>query len=214
MRSFLLLIALPLLLMSCGLDTESSSAKKPSVDVKMLVDYMKGYYSSEAQSMRDTNYLNILLAMEPIWTDRTDGPWIYVEQTASSTPKKPYRQRVYHLEQVDDSTFTSTIYKLKSDSLYIGGHRNTAVFNSLSPDGLELLDGCALSLHYADGVFSGSTDGRACTNTWGAAQYATSEATLYPDSLISWDRGYNDSGEQVWGAETGGYHFVKMASGM
>jgi hypothetical protein len=27
--------------------------------------------------------------------------------------------------------------------------------------------------------------------------------------MVSWDRGYNDEGEQVWGAEKGGYRFVK-----
>jgi hypothetical protein len=27
--------------------------------------------------------------------------------------------------------------------------------------------------------------------------------------MISWDRGYNDAGEQVWGAEKGGYIFLK-----
>lgn len=214
MRNFLLMATLPLLLLACDADPKSSSTENPTADLDLLLDYMKGYYSSEAQSRRDTNYLNIILAIEPIWTERTDGAWMYVEQVASTTPKIPYRQRIYHLEQVGDSTFTSTIYKLKNDSLYVGGHRNTEVFNSLSPDNLELLDGCALTLHYAGGVFSGSTDGLACTNTWGAAKYATSEATLYPDSLISWNRGYNNAGEQVWGAETGGYHFVKMFSGM
>jgi len=137
-----------------------------------------------------------------------------VEQAASWTPKQPYRQRVYHLEQQSDSSYTSTIYQLKNDSLYIGGHREPALFDNISPDSLELLEGCALELDYSVGVFEGSTNGRNCTNTWGSATYATSEARVYPDSLVSWDRGYNNEGEQVWGAETGGYHFVKLDSGM
>lgn len=27
--------------------------------------------------------------------------------------------------------------------------------------------------------------------------------------MLSWDRGWNDAGEQVWGAEKGGYHFER-----
>jgi hypothetical protein len=27
--------------------------------------------------------------------------------------------------------------------------------------------------------------------------------------MLSWDRGYNADGKQVWGAEKGGYRFVK-----
>jgi hypothetical protein len=34
--------------------------------------------------------------------------------------------------------------------------------------------------------------------------------TIWPDRLISWDRGWNDKGQQVWGAEKGGYIFVKQ----
>lgn len=139
MRSFLLLVALPLLLMACDPDSKTAADDESTADAALLVDYMQGYYSSKAQSQRDTNYLNILLAMEPIWTVRTDGAWLYVEQTAAWTPKQPYHQCVYQLKQVNDTTFTSTIYKLKNDSLYIGGHRETEVFDRITPDSLEML---------------------------------------------------------------------------
>jgi len=28
--------------------------------------------------------------------------------------------------------------------------------------------------------------------------------------LRSWDQGFNEKGEQVWGATKGGYEFIKM----
>lgn len=214
MRHFKLLAASLVLFAACQSEPKPETVPHDGPNIDLLVDYMRGYYSSEAQAKRDTSYLSILLAMEPIWNDRNDGAWLYVEQAAAWTPKKPYRQRVYQLEQLSDSTFKSTMYKLADDSLYIGGHRETSVFDNLSPGQLEQLEGCALTLHFDGTNFFGSTDGRSCTNTWGEATYATSEARVYPDSLISWDRGYNDAGEQVWGAENGGYHFVKLSSGM
>jgi hypothetical protein len=42
------------------------------------------------------------------------------------------------------------------------------------------------------------------------AVYATSEVTVTPEALISWDRGFGAAGEQVWGAVTGGYVFKKL----
>ena len=49
-----------------------------------------------------------------------------------------------------------------------------------------------------------------CPSDRKGAAYATSEVTITENELISWDRGYNDKDEQVWGAEKGGYHFLKI----
>jgi hypothetical protein len=38
---------------------------------------------------------------------------------------------------------------------------------------------------------------------------APEAAIVGPNGMVSWDRGYNDAGQQVWGAEKGGYEFVK-----
>jgi hypothetical protein len=33
---------------------------------------------------------------------------------------------------------------------------------------------------------------------------------LQEDMMVSWDRGWNADDKQVWGAEKGGYEFVKL----
>lgn len=132
-----------------------------------------------------------------------------MEQAVVIAKNKPYRQRVYQLVQVDDSTFTSTVYYLDSTKWYVGGYKETSLLNKTTAEQLNLLEGCALILHYRAGSFVGATDDKACKNTWDKATYATSEVTAKPDRMISWDRGYNDAGEKVWGAEKGGYIFVK-----
>ena len=184
-----------------------SNLSNPSMD--LLVEYMEGEYSSESQSLADTNYLHITLDMVRIWEENDDGAWLYVEQTAAWTPGQPYRQRVYHLEQLTDSTFSSTIMSIPNPENYVGVRNNPELITTLSPDSLTELEGCALILHYENGSFSGETEKGSCLNSWGEATYATSEVVIYPDSLYSWDRGYNNEDEQVWGAENGGYMFVK-----
>ena len=58
--------------------------------------------------------------MLPIWTNRTDGKWMYVEQAMATKLDKPYRQRVYHLQHSGKNTFTSDIYTIKNALTYAG----------------------------------------------------------------------------------------------
>jgi CpeT protein len=183
---------------------------KPSLN--LLKNYMLGSYSSTAQAARDTNYLNIELEMARIWLNEPDGIWLYVEQASAKKKEKPYRQRVYHLQQQDDSTFISTVCNLDSMHLFIGAYKDVARLNGLHPVDAKPLAGCALILHWRNGRFVGSTHENDCKNTWGKATYATSEVNIGPDGLVSWDRGYDDTHTQVWGAENGGYDFVKRTA--
>lgn len=199
-------ILLPLLLLT-SLPLLAQRDDKASLD--LLARYMLGSFSSAEQAEADTNYFNIELEMARIWRPRTDGVWIYVEQARADAKHQPYRQRVYRLQQVDDSTFTSTVYALDSAEWYVGGYKLTKLLDRTAPEKLVLLEGCALTLHHRNGAFVGATDARACRNNWGKAAYATSEVTVKGDRLISWDRGYNEAGEQVWGATGGGYIFLK-----
>ena len=180
---------------------------KPTLD--LLKRYMVGSYSSAAQHARDTSYLDIELEMRRIWLKEPDGIWLYVEQAAAKKKEKPYRQRIYHLTQQDDSTFISTVCDLDSMHLFTGAYKDIARFNGLKPDEARPLPGCALVLHWRNGHFIGTTKENECANAWGKATYATSEVDIGPDSMVSWDRGYDDTNTRVWGAEQGGYEFVK-----
>ena len=40
--------------------------------------------------------------------------------------------------------------------------------------------------------------------------YATSEVTVSSDRIASWDRGYDQAGSQVWGAEKAAYVFDRI----
>ena len=177
--------------------------------LEALAATMAGSYSSAAQAVEDTSYFNIELEMVRIWPKRKDGAWFYVEQAAATSKEKPYRQRVYHLQELNDSTFTSDILTIKGGEVLFGAYKDPLLLEQLRMDSVEVLDGCTITLHRQGDNYIGSTDGRKCSNAWGKATYATSEVTVLPGLMVSWDRGYNDEGEQVWGAEKGGYRFVK-----
>lgn len=170
---------------------------------------MEGSYTSAEQARTDTSYFIIELEMKRLWPERTDGAWLYVEQAVGDSKAKPYRQRIYHLRQLDDSTFTSDIHTVKSGPRYFGAYMDSTKLAAISPDSLDLLYGCTIMLHLRGNAYVGNTNGRDCPNTRSGAAYATSEVALLPDRMISWDRGYSSTGEQVWGAMKGGYVFIK-----
>lgn len=177
-----------------------------------LAKWMEGSYSSMEQSKTDSSYFDIRLHMVPVWKERSDGLWFYVEQAAASNPDKPYRQRVYCLVRLDEDNFESRVYTFNNPLRFAGDWKLENPLSSLSPDSLVLRKGCSVFMKYVnDELFEGSTKGSDCESDLRGAKYATSEVKIFRDKLVSWDRGYNEKNEQVWGAVKGGYVFKKIS---
>ena len=212
MKKLSILIFVVITLISCGkAEKNKSDSDKSTADIKQLLSYMTGSFSSHEQSVEDTSFYDIRLEMVPIWKERTDGYWLYVEQAVADYLDKPYRQRVYHLTQFDDSTLESAVYMIDEPLRFAGVWKEAEPLSGLTPDSLTLRDGCSIMLKPEnDGSFSGSTVGNSCISSLRGASYAVSEVKITEDYLYSWDRGYDSVGVQVWGAEKGGYMFKKI----
>lgn len=179
-------------------------------DVEELVEYMVGSFSSKEQAEKDSSYFNIELEMVQIWKDRTDGPWIYIEQAVAETKDKPYRQRVYQLRKRNDGKIESLVYTIPDPLRLAGDYKNEFPLLRLTPDSLILKEGCEVVLYRTDyGHFEGGTIDKNCPSDLRGASYATSEVMIDKDKMISWDRGFDENGKQVWGAAEGGYIFKK-----
>lgn len=177
--------------------------------------YLTGSFSSAAQAARDPAYYEIELHATPMWTWRDDGPWLYVEQALAESPDEPYRQRVYKLERTGEGGFWSRVFVFDEPASHAGAWRSGSPLSELTPGDLEERVGCAVTLRWddAEGVFVGSTTGTGCPSELAGAAYATSEIVLREDGMTTWDRGFDRTGRQVWGATTGGYEFDRIGSG-
>jgi len=186
----------------------------PIDPIYTLADEMTGTFSSAEQSAADpTNYFDVRLVMTPIWFNRTDGKWFYVEQAIASSATKPYRQRVYHVTAEPDGTFHSAVFVLPGDPLRFsdGSGKPNAAFDDVTPGTLKSRDGCTVVLRVRpDRSFTGGTVGNDCPSDRQGAKYATSEIVISENQIVSWDRGSDESGKQVWGAEKGGYVFRRV----
>lgn len=181
-----------------------------SENLQRLKSWMTGSFSSQEQSEVDTNFFHINLEMVQIWEERTDAIWLYVEQAAAWALDKPYRQRVYSLKEKVDGTFESAIFAFNEPLRYAGVWKEVNPLNQLTPDSLIEREGCAIILEFKKGVFVGSTDGKNCSSQLRGSSYATSDVRIEEMLLTSWDRGYDSTNTQVWGAETGPYIFKKL----
>jgi CpeT protein len=177
-----------------------------------LRTYMSGNFSSELQSQRDSDYFDIRLRMVPIWMTTDTSFYLYVEQAMSTSMDKPYRQRIYKVVKESDTLFTSYIYTMNAPQRFVGLQGDDSAFKSITPDSLKVLDGCEVHLTYnsLSGKFEGSTGDKSCPSTRSGATHTTSKVSLSETGMISWDQGWNDQGKQVWGAEKGGYEFLRV----
>ena len=205
-KSYLILLFSLFFALRCDNDPKSDD------EFKQLISWMSGSFSSEEQSILDTNYFNIHLHMVPIWTEKNDAAYLYVEQAASWTPDKPYRQRVYRVSPSGSNTFSSEVFTIPKPSRFAGRWNEKDPLQDLTLDSLLKKSGCTITLKKQENAFIGSTTEKGCSNNLRGAAYATSEVYIDENTLRSWDRGFNQNDEQVWGAEDGPYIFNRVKS--
>jgi hypothetical protein len=191
------------LLGATGVQAQSGMMKK-------LSRWMAGSYSSYDQHISDSaNYYHIEMEIVPIWQDRKDGYWFYVEQALAGNKAKPYRQRVYHLWKNQWGEFVSSIYKFPNPKRYVQQWQQFE--NEMTPADITRKDGCdvILNFDYDKMAFIGGTAKGTCESKRSGSTYAVAKVTVYKNELHSWDRGFDADGNYVWGAEKAGYVFLK-----
>lgn len=181
--------------------------------LERVATLLTGTFSSADQALADKNYRNATLHAVRIWPDRTDGPWLYVEQALAEALDQPYRQRVYQLAVAADGAVETRVFILDDPIRATGAWRKTTPLSDLTPTRITFNEGCSVFFRaMPDGSFLGATHGDGCASDLRGATHATTEATLSSDQIVWWERGFNASGRQVWGSATGGYVFKRVSA--
>jgi hypothetical protein len=188
-------------------DQNQTSAPDQAVELAhhRLARLLTGTFDSAAQAEEDPRYFAISLL-----TCRVDAPdlgelVLYVEQAMMGG--EPYRQRLYVViadEPIVQNAHTE-IYTFLDPGSVVGLCDRPGA--SVAPQAAELREGCDVQMSWDGERMVGGTVGDGCASELNGARYATSEVTLTEDWLDSWDRGFDASGTQVWGAQAGPYRF-------
>lgn len=195
-------ISLILLLTSRGLAADCTPEK--------LAAWMSGAFSTTEQAHQDHDFRDLTLHAASIWSDRRDGPWLYVEQSMTDASDHPYRQIIYQLSAQDEHTVRAQLFELPEPIAATGAWKNPELLNKIDVAHLLPQPGCMLLFHLQpDGGFTGRTEGNGCASALRGASYSVSELSVSEKQMIVWDRGYNANGVQVWGSVSGGYIFKR-----
>jgi len=212
MRSRLMAIAAMIgLALSFNTSAQTTKTAQPADDMVRLATWMTGSFSSEEQAKSDTNFLDIRLHVVNVWPEFSSGFWLYVEQATAAKLDKPYRQRVYFVHQLSNELFESKVFTINESLRFAGEWQKPDPLRSLTADSLIARDGCSIILRkHGIESFVGSTIGKECPSELRGASCAVSDVVITATQMVSWDRGYDNQGKQVWGATTGGYIFRKL----
>lgn len=210
MKTYISFIAFAIFFIDCvQLYAQENPIKNK--ELQEFATMLIGEFNSKDQANQDSTYFNIHLSMSRIWDADTKAIWLYVEQAMDDKREKPYRQRVYKLGQLEKDVFTSDIYTIVNQERFIGLQNNKEKKELLTPDMIELKQGCTVILKKTDGIYIGGTDADKCPSDLRGASYATTKIIMSGNMLESWDQGFDKSGKQVWGATKGGYRFIKYS---
>lgn len=175
-----------------------------------LVVFLCGSFSSADQARGDQNFRATSLHITPIWTERSDGPWLYLEQALAEAPAHPYRQLIYQLATRPDHSLVARTFELPDPVAATGAWKDPALLAKLAPANLVPREGCTLILRLQPGgTFKGGTEGMGCASSLRGASHSTIETVISNLQIMTWERGYNAAGTQVWGSIHGGHVFKR-----
>lgn len=197
---------------------EAAPPARPAVEAE-LARFLTGSFDSKDQAASDKSYFEISLEICPIDAKEIGERVLYVEQARVGSA--PYRQRLYVIDRKDETTAVSRVFELKAPKSWVGACAREE--RKASPADADEKVGCSVEMHLVGDAFEGATPDLAwtgssfeksqgkvrCPSELNGATYASSTVRLEENLMVSWDRGYDDAGKQVWGATAGGYRFVR-----
>ncbi|XP_057970313.1 chromophore lyase CRL, chloroplastic [Malania oleifera] len=185
---------------------------------RVVARSLSGEKFSRDQASRDPdNYFNLRMLTCPAAEMVDRSKVLYFEQAFWRTPQKPFRQRFFMVkpcpnEMKCDVELSS--YAIRDVEEYKNfcdrGKDQRPLPEEVIGDIAEHLTTIYLKRceRGKNCLYEGSTPPGGFPNSWNGASYCTSElAVLRNNEIHTWDRGYDDDGNQVWGVTKGPYAF-------
>ena len=214
-----LLTIILLLITSINGFSQWRDSKWQSIGKNDLIEYgsrLNGKFSSAQQNAEEPYFDKVFY--NAINYKLTDTLWIYMEQ--GTDLDKPYRQRVYVITLLNDTTIQTKYYALKDAKNFVinnqigfGLDSFKDRLNKITISDLIYMSGCDNTIHKGeDGNFYSKSGGSNCGGSYNGATYTTSEFRLYNNMIVSWERGWKADGTQAWGSFRGFYYFRKIST--
>ncbi|MBV9387669.1 MAG: chromophore lyase CpcT/CpeT [Chroococcidiopsidaceae cyanobacterium CP_BM_ER_R8_30] len=190
-----------------------------SPELIALARYLTGEFDNQEQALAEPAwYVHLRLWQRPVPLFTEDSITLFAEQASVINLDRPYRQRLMRLQGGNsDASLQVQYYMPKQPDVLLGGGRNPALLETLSPDQFELLPGCLLTVtqqqiapnHYH---FSAALppEARCCFTYNGQTTHVSLGFEAREAEFLSYDKGIDPAtGKALWGAILGPFRFHK-----
>ncbi|MCG6134155.1 MAG: chromophore lyase CpcT/CpeT [Nostoc sp. LLA-1] len=186
-----------------------------------LGEYLAGEFNNQEQALADPAwYVHLRLWQRPVDLFTTDSITLFAEQANIVNLDRPYRQRIMRLRTGSsaDAPLEIQYYMFKDPGVFIGAGLNPDLLQTLTPDQLDILPGCILTvtqttLTPTSYKFAATQPPDTCCSFTYQNQsiqvslgFAATSTEFY-----SYDKGIDsDTGKATWGAILGPYRYTKV----
>ena len=181
--------------------------------------YLAGEFDNREQAIADPVwYVHLRLWQRPINLFSEDSLTLFAEQANILNLDQPYRQRIMRLRPGLDQASLHVQYYMPQDPAALkGGGSNPALLNHLTPDQLDLLPGCILTVT-PETLIPNSYKFTAvpppdtcCSFTYlGNTIQVSLGFAVTETEFHSYDKGIDPAtGKATWGAIFGPYRYTK-----
>lgn len=191
-----------------------------SLQLIALGEYLAGEFDNREQAIAEPAwYVHLRLWQRPVNLFTEDSITLFAEQSNVINLDQPYRQRIMRLRQGIDSDPSLEVqyYMLQDPGAFKGAGCNPALLNTLTPDKLDLLPGCILTVTQeklaGDRYKFTATPlpETRCSFTYlGNIVYVSLGFEATAVEFHSYDKGIDPAtGKATWGAIMGPYRYTK-----
>ncbi|MEL6459239.1 MAG: chromophore lyase CpcT/CpeT [Cyanobacteria bacterium J06621_15] len=185
-----------------------------------IAEYLAGEFENKQQAISEPSwYVNLRMWQRPVALFQEDSITLFAEQANVLNMEKPYRQRILRITALtSQAEFKVQFYMFKDPAAWRGAGVNYTLLNSLTPEQLDILPGCALmgnteiiSPNQYKFTAKPIPDTR-CTFDYAGNTVEVSlgfEATQ--KEFFSYDKGIDvETRKATWGAILGPYRYTKI----
>lgn len=154
------------------------------------------------------------IAIAPPAPRRGPAIFLYQEQALTTKLDQPYRQRILKLQSGATANAVESLSFKPAQPKPLIGLCNRPPAQRVMPVTAIGDPVCSVLLTpQADTTrFLGKTPGTGCPANYRGATRITNEIELFVAGMNTWDRGFDASGKQVWGARSEAYQFRRPTS--
>ncbi|MDY7020774.1 MAG: chromophore lyase CpcT/CpeT [Cyanobacteriota bacterium] len=145
-------------------------------------------------------------------TQRSPSIFLYQEQAITKTLNQPYRQRFLQISpSADGEKVESATFVPRNKLALVGFCRQPLSERLVNVEDLGDYR-CSVFLKRSGSEYIGQTQLEGCPANFKGVVTVTNKIILNADGMETFDRGYDQKGNQVWGAENRPYHYQRVKS--